>query len=117
LVGGVVVAAVVVAILLVDSDDPAPAPRGETGPEQGIACPFLQAAFDEFEAGNEAAFAAAVKIAAREAELTLERSGQVFGRPEELALELRAELARSQSQFNNGISRLVAEAEGACQAT
>lgn len=113
-VGGLVVAAVVIAVLLMDSADPERAPEGETGPEQGVACPFLRDAFDEFEGGNDAAFQEAVRVAAREAELTLERSGEVFGRPEELALELRSQVERGAGLGDRRLSSVLAQAESSC---
>lgn len=113
IVGSLVVAAVVVAILVFDSDDLERDTTDETGPEQGVACPFLREAFDEFEVGNDAAFAEAVRVAAREAEFTLERSGQTFGGPEELALELRAALANRRTSAAR-IRESLSHAEEAC---
>lgn len=114
MVGGLVVAAVVVAVLLMGSDEPDSAPATDAGPEQGVACPFLRDALDEFEAGNEASFVEAVRVAAREAELTLARSGQAFGRPEELALRLGvavedgADRSRTRSLLSEGESMCTA---------
>lgn len=113
-IGGIVVGAVVVAILLMNSDDNNPALGDGAGPEQGVACPFLQDAFEEFEAGNDAAFAEAVRVAAREAELTLERSGQVFGRPEALALELRALMSGPADAPTERSRELLVQVEQAC---
>jgi hypothetical protein len=113
LVGGLVVAAVVVAVPLMDSDDPDPAATGDTGPEQGVACPFLREAFEAFEAGDDAAFVEAVRVAARESELTLERSGQVFGDPEDLALRIRAAV---EDGGRSGLESLLAEGESLCTA-
>lgn len=112
-VGGLVVAVVVVAVLVMDSSDRKPAPAVEAGPEQGVVCPFLREAFDEFEGGNETAFAETVRVAARESELTLERSGQVFGDPEDLALRLG--VAVDDGANRSRVLSLLAEGESACK--
>lgn len=88
LVGGLVIGAVVAASLLMGGEGPVPSPAEP--PERGVVCPLLRAASEQLEAGNATGFAESVRVAAREAELTLERSGQLFGRPEEVALRLRA---------------------------
>lgn len=109
---GVLVGGVAVAVLLLrgDGSDLSPA----TKPERGIVCPHLQEAAEEVEAGNETAFVEAVKIAAREAELVLERSGQLFGRPEELALDLRAVVAEVGEFRINKVERPLAQAQESC---
>jgi hypothetical protein len=71
----------------------------------GVACPDLREAFAYSVSGEEAATRRSVEAAARAGELALDRSGQTFGRPEEIAIELRYALAaeapttRTQSLF------------------
>lgn len=114
LAGGVVVGAVVIALLLFDSDGLDPAPGEGAGPEQGVACPFLHDAFEEFEIGNETAFAKALRIAARKAELTLERSGEVFGDPERIAVELNSDVTGSRTVSMAKIEKSLEDAQQAC---
>lgn len=109
LVGGLVIGAVVAATLLMGAEDPESSPDAE--PVRGAVCPYLRDASEQFEVGDVTAFAETVRIAAREAELTLERSGQLFGRPEEIALRLREVLADG----DEGSARaLIGEAKRAC---
>lgn len=58
-------------------------------PQRGIACVEMQRAVAARASGDDVAFEQAVREAARLAERTLDVSGQIFGRPERLALELR----------------------------
>jgi hypothetical protein len=75
-----------------DSGRPATAP-----PKRGVACPALRDAFEQSQAGNQAAFRRSVEAAARAGEGSLDRSGQVFGRPEEIALELEYAITKRDS--------------------
>lgn len=58
-------------------------------PQRGVACAEMQRAVAARASGDDVAFEQAVREAARLAERTLDVSGQIFGRPERLALELR----------------------------
>lgn len=110
LVGGLVIGAVVAATLLMSAEDPEPSPPAEP-PERGVVCPYLRDASEQLEAGSATGFAESVRIAAREAELTLERSGQLFGQPEEIALRLRVAVAEP-DEVSAGA--LIDEAQRAC---
>lgn len=61
-------------------------------PATGTACTALAAAEAALAAGDDAAFRAAVDEAAEKALRALDRSGEMFGRPEEAALKLQAEV-------------------------
>jgi hypothetical protein len=57
-------------------------------PERALACPYLQQAADAREHQDRLAYSQAVDRAAQVAERVLQKSGQVFGVPERIALEL-----------------------------
>jgi hypothetical protein len=57
-------------------------------PTARLACPLLQEAEVALDAGDEEAFRAAVHEAARVAQRTLDTSGESFGPPERVAIEL-----------------------------
>jgi hypothetical protein len=57
--------------------------------QRGLACPALTEAAAAFDDGDLPAFRNAVREAARIAEQTLDTSGQLFGKPERAALDLR----------------------------
>jgi hypothetical protein len=57
-------------------------------PALGLTCPSLQQAADAYGRGDRVAFNQAVDRAAHVAEDTLQKSGEVFGEPERIALEL-----------------------------
>lgn len=113
LVGGLVIGGVVAATLLMSAEGPKPSPRAEP-PERGVVCPYLQDAFEQLEDGDAAAFAESVRVAAREGELTLERSGQLFGRPERLALELRSLLVEGGALPADEAASLLGRAQETC---
>lgn len=73
-----------------DTDtDPNPDSANEVAAsEEGLACPHLQQAAEAYERGDTAAFDREISRAAEVAENTLERSGQVFGEAERIAMEL-----------------------------
>lgn len=110
LVGGLAAGVAVAATLLIRGEGPGSSPQRQ--PERGVVCPLLKEAFDSFEARDGVAFAASVRLAAREAELTLERSGQIFGRPEEVALRLRSVLDRGDQ---GSVGPLLEEAQRVCE--
>jgi hypothetical protein len=69
--------------------DTSPDTRDElTSPRQGLACPYLRLAADAYERGDHPAVDRTIARAAKIAEDTLQESGQVFGEPERIALEL-----------------------------
>jgi hypothetical protein len=63
-------------------------PKERASPTEGLACPYLQQAADAYNGGDRAAFESAISQAATVAEDTLQTSGQTFGKPERIALEL-----------------------------
>jgi hypothetical protein len=62
--------------------------------EHGVACPHLHEAFTHNQAGDVEALKGAVDAAARAGEQALQQSGQEFGRPEEIAIELQYAISR-----------------------
>jgi hypothetical protein len=85
-VGVLAVAGGIAAFLFLSSE---PDPRdGRTVAVKGLACSYLRRAAEAFEKGDRDAFDQAIARAAEVAEDTLQKSGQVFGEPERIALEL-----------------------------
>jgi flagellar basal body-associated protein FliL len=110
-VGVLAVAAGVAAFLFLSSDPDAPIDRA--APARGLACPDLRAAAEAYERGDDAAFDRAIAQAAEVAEQTLQTSGQVFGEPESIALEL--ELAGGGSGESVRTERLLERALQDCR--
>lgn len=88
----------------------APAPS----PERGVACPYLREAVEHFRSGNDMAFRQAVAAAAQIGELALDRSGQLFGRPEKLAIELQYLVAQERDGPAGKMERTLSAAKQAC---
>jgi hypothetical protein len=107
---GVLAIAGGVAAFLFLSSDP-DAPIEQAAPALGLACPGLQAAAEAYEQGDSASFEQSIAQAAKVAEETLQKSGQAFGEPERIALEL--ELSPNQSPAH--IERLLELAIRDCQ--
>jgi hypothetical protein len=105
---GVLAVAGGVAAFLFLSSDPEP-PTDRAAPAQGLACPRLREAAEAYEQGDSASFDRLIAQAAEVAEQTLQTSGQVFGNPERVALEL--DLGSEQR-----IPLLLRKAERACSA-
>jgi hypothetical protein len=101
-----------VAAFLFFSSDPDP-PNDQAAAAQGLACPDLQTAAAAYERGDQAEFDRAVAQAAEVAEQTLQTSGQVFGEPESIALEL--ELAGDGSGESVRTERLLERALQDCR--
>jgi hypothetical protein len=78
--------------------------------EHGLACPFLEQAARFYDSGDRPGFKSAIARAANIAEGALQTSGQPFGKPERLALELQ-QAARSH------IADLLVQAEKACSSS
>jgi hypothetical protein len=57
-------------------------------PAFGLTCPTLKQAADAYDREDRAAYNQAIDQAAHVAEDTLQKSGEVFGEPERIALEL-----------------------------
>jgi hypothetical protein len=86
-----------------------------TQPERGVACPYLRQADQHTLDENIRALRRSIAAAARAGEAALDRSGQVFGRPEEIAIELDYSLAQSRGKVTAKISDLLADARTACR--
>jgi hypothetical protein len=61
---------------------------GQESPSRGVVCPYLQQAAVAYERGDSVAFNKTIERAVKIAEDTLQQSGQTFGEPEHIALEL-----------------------------
>jgi hypothetical protein len=114
LVTVVILGAALVQLLSVDASAPkrfaAPSP-----PARGVACPGLQQAEQQLEAGNDAGFVTTVRTAARAGEAALQRSGEIFGRPERLALDLASMLEGGTPPHDPDVDRLMTEIRAACR--
>jgi hypothetical protein len=106
--GVLAVAGGVAAFLFLSSDSDRP--TDQASPAQGLACPHLRAAAEAYEQGDSASFDRSIAQAAEVAEATSQKSGQVFGEPERIALEL--ELSPNQSSAR--IERLLELALQGC---
>ena len=91
---GILAVAGGVAAFLFLSSDP-DRTTDQAAPTPGLACPHLRAAAEAYEHGDSASLEQSIAQAARVAEATSQNSGQVFGEPERIALEL--ELSPNQS--------------------
>lgn len=95
-VGLVLVAAVAVFLVAGQDPDPAatsiPTEPASPSPSSRLACPLLQEAEVALDTGDEQAFRAAVEEAGRIARRTLQTSGEAFGVPERIAIELDSAL-------------------------
>lgn len=117
LVAGIVVAVAVGGYLWLSDG----APTNETADapqpvaQQGVACPHLQQAFTHSQAGDRTALRRSVDDAARASEQALQQSGQEFGRPEEIAIELQHALAQARAKAAGDAQALLAEARAACE--
>jgi hypothetical protein len=60
----------------------------QESPSQGGVCPYLQQAAVAYERGDSVVFNKTIERAVKIAEDTLQRSGETFGGPERIALEL-----------------------------
>jgi hypothetical protein len=84
---GVLVVAGGVAAFLFFSKQPE-ALDEQRSPRRGLACPLLRQAAEAYERDDLAKFDRTIAQAAKVAEDTLQNSGQEFGAPERIALEL-----------------------------
>jgi hypothetical protein len=81
--------------------------------EQGVACPHLREAFNHNQAGDAEALQGAVDAAARASEQALQQSGQEFGRPEEIAIELQYSLHEDPGQ-SRAVATFLSKARDIC---
>jgi uncharacterized membrane protein YccC len=84
-------------------------------PATGVACQALREAFEQNRAGNKVAARQSVDVAARAGEQALDQSGQVFGQPEKIAIELRYLLATESDRGRSQAARYLAQARQACE--
>lgn len=105
------IAGSVASALFFDPDDQSQQRTNQpAAPEQGLACPSLEQAARSYDSGDRAGFKSAIARAANIAEGALQTSGQSFGEPERLALELR-------QAAGSRIAGLLVQAENACSSS
>lgn len=80
---------------------------------RGSSCPGLSEAARHARVDDRVALARSVEVAAAAAERSLDRSGDLFGSPELVALELRVAVAERVPAAQ--ISQLLARAERSCR--
>jgi hypothetical protein len=79
----------------------------QVAPALGLACPYLQEAADAYNRGDRVAYNEAISRAEQIAKGTLQTSGESFGEPERIALDL----ALSQTEHPE---RLLTQAQDVC---
>jgi hypothetical protein len=67
-------------------------------PARGLACPHLLQAADAYERGDLDSYHREIELAANAAEDALQTSGQIFGEPERIALELNLQQSMPESR-------------------
>lgn len=120
LVAGVIAAVAVGGYLWLAGDDSPGA--GETADarkpvvaEEGVACAYLQEAFTHRQAGNTSALRRSVDEAAQASEQALQQSGQEFGIPEKIAIELKHALIQPSDTTAGDVARYFDKAREACE--
>jgi|SRR5438093_4686268 len=83
----------------------------QAAPMRELACPYLQHAADAYNRGDRLAYDQAISQAAHIAKDTLQTSGEAFGEPERVALELDLESNESPTR----VERLLELALGDCE--
>lgn len=109
----VISAATLVNLFSSDASDPSPSAT-RSPPVRGVACPELQQAAQQLEAGDHSEFAKIVHAATRTGEAALQRSGEIFGRSEKLALDLAAMLQAGALVREPRVDRLMSRIRAAC---
>jgi len=84
--------------------------------ERGTACAHLSEAFTHSQAGDAEALRRSVAAAARAGEKALDTSGQEFGRPEEIALELQLLRESQPPNAAQEVTPFLQQARAACEA-
>jgi hypothetical protein len=82
-----------------------------SAPARGLACPHLLLASDAYKRGDSDVFSLQITQAAELAQDTLQTSGEVFGEPERIALELHL----NPKETSVGIERMLRLAVQDCQ--
>jgi hypothetical protein len=98
LVGLTAIAAIAGYLALSDGDSDK-ARRAASAPTQGIACPYLRQAYEASLQRDERTLRTSVETAAKAGESALDTSGQIFGRPEEVAIELEYAISMNDDAF------------------
>ena len=112
LVAGLVTLLVVVGSLVAPSGKSSERVRPRV--ERGVACPHLRTAARNQQAGDDRGFRRSVFAAAAAGERSLERDGQVFGAPEEIAIELRYIVSEGTPREQAEIGGYLEQARAAC---
>jgi hypothetical protein len=115
LIAGLVAAAAVGGYLWLSGGGGGSSPPATAAPKRGVACPQLREAFEQNQNGNEPGLRRSVTAAARAGEQALDRSGQVFGRPEEIALELQYVLTGERDRPRKEVAMYLGQARRACE--
>jgi hypothetical protein len=116
LLAGLIGAALIAGYLWLSDGDESPSrPSAAAAPERGVACPQLREAFVHSRNGDEDGLLRSVNAAARAGERALDTSGQSFGRPEEIALELQYALSKIMSIRDRRVRTLLEQAQEACE--
>jgi hypothetical protein len=90
-----------------------PAPSPPPPPQRGLACPYIEAATKALANGDELVFHQDVDQGAAVANETLNRSGEIFGEPEDLAIELQY-VVKTQGISSPKVGELLDKARSAC---
>lgn len=88
--------------------------RAPLATERGTACSSLEDAFLAYRKDDQTVLERTVRLAARQAEETLGKSGQTFGKPERIALEIES-LVGSSDPKTARLDSLFASAAEACR--
>lgn len=111
----VVVITGVALVSLFSADAPDPSPSATHSPTvRGVACPELQQAAQQLDAGDDSGFVKGVQAAARTGEAALQLSREIFGRPEKLALNLASKLEAGAPARDPRVDRLMSQITAAC---
>lgn len=113
LAGAVITGLVLANLFSVDTRGPSPSAT-RSPPVRGIACPDLQQAAAELEAGNDSEFVRVVDAAVRTGLAALQRSGEIFGRPEKLAVDLASIVQAGAPARARGLDRIMSQIRAAC---
>jgi hypothetical protein len=89
------------------------APPPPPPPQRGLACPDIAAATNALSNGDDLVFQQDVDRAAAVANETLNRPGEIFGEPENLAIELQY-VVKTQGISSPKVAELLVRMRSAC---